>query len=350
MYREVLEIIRREGYEGYLVGGSVRDMIMGMQTADYDICTSAHPEKVKNIFKDYTVIETGIKHGTVTVIYKGVPFEITVFRSEQGYSDHRHPDKVIFGADLTEDLLRRDFTINAVCFDGKNYIDPLNGINDIKNRVIRAVGDPEKRFEEDTLRILRGLRFACVLGFEIEMQTATAMKDQIYDFGSVSAERIFTEFSKAAKGKYFGQVYIKYYEVFSKFIPYAAKTESVYLNAQDAVASLKALKADRKSVRLAEIYFSAPQEEPIKLLRRYGYEAARFICEKRGTAEKLDSAIKSGAPYTVAMLDIRGSDLIPLTDDKTKIGKALDKLLDSVMSGEIQNKREILLQKAVDIL
>ena len=350
MYREVLEIIRREGCEGYLVGGSVRDMIMGMQTADYDICTSAHPEKIKSIFNDCTVIETGIKHGTVTVIYKDVPFEITVFRSEQGYSDHRHPDKVIFGASLTEDLLRRDFTMNAICFDGKNFIDPLNGLNDIKKRVIRAVGNPKKRFEEDTLRILRGLRFASVLGFEIETQTAMAMEAQAYDFEGVSAERIFTEFSKAAKGKHFRQVYIKYYDVFRKFIPYAAKTESVYLNAEDAVASLKALKADKKSVRLAEIYFSAPQEEPIQLLRRYGYEAARFICEKRGITEKLDRALKIGLPYTVAMLDIRGSDLITLTDDKTKIGKALEKLLDSVMSGETQNKREILLQKAVDIL
>ncbi len=350
MYREVLEIIRREGYQGYLVGGSVRNMIMGMQTADYDICTSAHPEEVKSIFKDYTVVETGIKHGTVTAIYKGVPFEITVFRSEQGFSDHRHPDKVIFGVSLTEDLLRRDFTMNAICFDGKNYIDPLKGINDIKNRVIRAVGNPEKRFEEDTLRILRGLRFSAVLGFEIETQTENAMRSRAYDFKGISAERIFTEFSKAAKGKYFGQVYIKYYDVFSKFIPYAAKTESVYLNAEDAVASLKALKADKKSVRLAEIYFSAPQEEAIKLLRRYGYEAARFICEKRGITEKLDRALKSGTPYTVAMLDIRGSDLIPLTDDKTKIGETLEKLLDSVMSGKIQNKREILLQKAVDIL
>lgn len=350
MYREVLKKIRHAGYQGYLVGGSVRDMIMGKETGDYDICTSAHPEEIKNIFNQYTVIETGIKHGTVTVIYKGVPFEITVFRSETGYSDSRHPDKVIFGASLEEDLLRRDFTMNAICFDGNDFIDPLNGISDIQNRVIRAVGKPEKRFEEDSLRILRALRFASVLDFDIEEQTAKAMRAKAYDFESISAERIFTEFSKAAIGKSFGQVYIEYYDVFASFIPFAAKTKSVFLNAEAAVASLKALKADNKSIRLAEIYFSAPQEEPIKLLRKYGYENTRFICEKRGELKEFEKAIDSKFPYSVTMLCVNGDDISALTDDKTKIGKTLNTLLDMVISGETENKREILLQKAVDIL
>ncbi len=351
MYREVLEIIQHAGYECYLVGGSVRDMLMGVKTGDYDICTSAHPEEIKSLFKDHTVIETGIKHGTVTVVYKHTPFEITVFRSESDYSDHRHPDKVIFGAKLEDDLMRRDFTMNAICFDGVVLVDPLNGQRDIQNRVIRAVGAPEKRFEEDVLRILRALRFASVLGFTIEAETEKAMRKTDYDFKSISNERIFSEFSKAAKGKYFEQVYIEYYEVFAMFIPNAVRKKTVFANASEAVSALKALKADKKSIRLAEIYFTAPEfANPIILLRKYGYENAKFLCEKRGMLAELDKVMKSNIPYSVSMLDIDGNDISELTNEKTKIGAILEKLLDSVIDGEIQNKREILLQKAVDIL
>lgn len=350
MYKNVLKIIRDAGYEGYLVGGSVRDMIIGRDTVDYDICTSAHPNEIKRIFSGHTVIETGIKHGTVTVIYEGTPFEITAYRSEKGYTDKRHPDKVIFGASLQEDLLRRDFTMNAVCYDGEKFIDPLNGTEDIKNRIIRAVGDPQKRFCEDALRILRGLRFAAVLGFEIEPDTSKAMYDNSCDISAVSPERIFAEFSAAAKGCYFGQVYITYYDIFARFIPNAIKEKQIFANATQATEALKALKADKKSIKKAEVYFTAPQAEPIELLRMYGKEYAYFLCEKRGSLNIMEKTLESGVPYSVSMLDISGNDIIPLTDDKTKTGKILEKLLDSVICGETENKRESLLKKAVDIL
>lgn len=351
MFRQVISKIRESGYETYLVGGSVRDMILGREIYDYDICTSAFPEQIKEIFSSDTVTETGIKHGTVTLIYERVPFEITVFRSEGGYKDHRHPDSVKFGASLEEDLKRRDFTMNAVCFDGERFIDPLNGKKDIDNRIIRAVGDPQKRFGEDALRILRGLRFACVLGFEIEPETAKAMREYADELSVISAERIFTEFKKAANGEFFAQVYKQYYDIFARFIPNAINDKRIFKNSEEAVDALKKLKADKKSIYLAKAFFSAPTDaDPITLLRMYGEKNALFICEKRGTTSALTKAIADKTPYKVSMLDINGNDIFPLTDDKSRIGTILEKLLDRVIAGETENKREILLKKVVDIL
>ncbi len=350
MYREVINTLKKAGYEAYLVGGSVRDMILGRKIYDYDICTSALPQEIKNIFSENKVIETGIKHGTVTLLYKNTNFEITVFRKESGYSDHRHPDTVIFGASLEDDLMRRDFTVNAICFDGNEYIDLHGGINDIKKRVIRAVGDPKKRFEEDALRILRGLRFASTLGFEIEESTLRAMREYADDIKKISVERIFSEFRKAAEGEHFRSVYEKYYDIFAYFIPKAAPIKSVFSNGEDAVYSLKALKADKKSIKLADDYFKFASCDPIELLRYCGEKNAEYICKKRGDTEALKAIIKEGTPYNHSMLNIRGNDIAPLTEDKRKINYVLDRLLDDVIAKKTENKREILLQKVVDIL
>ncbi len=350
MYREIINKINDAGYSAYLVGGSVRDMIMGRKIYDYDICTSALPKEIKSIFSEHKVIETGIKHGTVTLLYKDTAFEITVFRKESGYSDHRHPDTVVFGATLEDDLMRRDFTINAICFDGSEYIDLHGGINDIKNRWIRAVGNAEKRFAEDALRILRGLRFASTLGFEIEENTLHAMRKYADDIKQISAERIFTEFRKAAEGEYFNLVYEKYYDIFSYFIPKAVPEKSVFSCGEDAVSGLKALKADKKSIKLAEDYFKYHSCKPIELLRYCGEENAEYICRKRGDTEELKRVLSQGTPYKHSMLNIRGSDIAPLTGDKKKISFVLDRLLDEVIANKTENKREILLQKVVDIL
>ena len=349
MYREVLSIIKQNGHCAYLVGGSVRDMLMGKKNGDYDICTSAYPYMIKEMFPNCQVVETGIKHGTVTLIYKKIPFEITVFRSEKGYTDHRHPDTVTFGATLEEDLSRRDFTINALCYDGERIIDKVCGVKDIENRIIRTVGDPYKRFEEDALRILRGLRFACTLGFEIEENTANAMRHHAESMQKVSAERIYSEFKKCAVGKSFKRVYAQYYDIFAKFIPNAINDEKVFGSATEAKNALKSLKADKQSIRLAEAYFSAPMVSPIRLLRLYGEETARFICEKRNLQNEYALALESGTPYKLTMLDIKGNEIGDIIGDKSKISLILNTLLDMVMDGEIENKREILKQKVVDI-
>ena len=167
---KICDNLTQRGYSAYAVGGCVRDLLLGKSINDIDICTSALPEQTAEVFKnDYKVIYTGLKHGTVTVIVDEKPYEITTFRKDGNYLDNRHPERVEFVNDLKEDLARRDFTINAVAINGKGELfDYFGGQTDIKNKIIRCVGNADKRFQEDSLRILRALRFASVLGFKIE--------------------------------------------------------------------------------------------------------------------------------------------------------------------------------------
>ena len=154
------------GFRADVVGGCVRDFLLGKAPVDYDVTTNAEPEEMKRVFRKEKTIETGIKHGTLTVLISGEPYEITTYRIDGEYSDNRRPDSVSFSRELTEDLARRDFTVNAICYNEKDgYTDKFSGIDDIKKRIIRAVGDPRKRFSEDALRIMRAVRFSSVLGF-----------------------------------------------------------------------------------------------------------------------------------------------------------------------------------------
>ena len=163
---KALEILERHGYEAYLVGGCVRDSILGREPGDWDICTNALPEEMIAAFADYRLVLNGLKHGTVTVIIMHTAIEITTYRIDGEYEDNRHPKEVTFTSDLALDLSRRDFTINALAYNqGKGVVDCFGGLEDLANGVIKAVGDPYKRFHEDGLRILRAVRFACVLGF-----------------------------------------------------------------------------------------------------------------------------------------------------------------------------------------
>ena len=183
------------GFAAHPVGGCVRDLLLGRVPGDWDVTTSARPETVQSLFPH--TIPTGIKHGTITVIEDDIPIEVTTFRLESGYGDFRHPDRVSFDTNLTGDLSRRDFTVNAMALDEHlDVIDPFGGKSDLERRIIRAVGEPERRFSEDALRILRGIRFAAQLGFEIEPDTAAAMKICAPLVDKVSAERIKTEVEK----------------------------------------------------------------------------------------------------------------------------------------------------------
>ena len=179
------------GYEAFVVGGAVRDAMLGRPLHDYDVTTSASPDEIKSVFADFHTILTGEKHGTVTVVIDGVPLEITTYRVDGIYSDGRRPDSVEFTKNITEDLARRDFTVNAMAYSpSRGLCDPFGGAEDLKISVIRAVGDPVRRFTEDSLRILRGFRFAARLGFEIEEKTLSAAKSERKRLSAVSAERI----------------------------------------------------------------------------------------------------------------------------------------------------------------
>ena len=202
----VLRTLEDAGFEAYFVGGSVRDVLLHRHVHDVDITTSAYPEEVKELFDKS--IDTGIKHGTVTVLYDGESYEITTFRTESGYQDFRRPDHVTFVQNLDEDLKRRDFTINALAMDMHgDIVDLFNGIEDLKNHIIRAVGNPEKRFHEDALRMMRAVRFMSQLEFKLEEKTEQAIKDNHELLKKISVERIREEFVKMGLGPFSRQAF-----------------------------------------------------------------------------------------------------------------------------------------------
>lgn len=196
----VLQTIEDAGFEAYFVGGSVRDLLLNRSIHDVDIATSAYPEEIKGLFPK--TIDTGIKHGTVTVLYNSESYEITTFRTESGYQDYRRPDHVTFVQNLSEDLKRRDFTINALAMNvNGEIIDHFNGLEDLENNIIRAVGEPEKRFHEDALRMMRAVRFMSQLKFTIEEETKQAILDNHQLLSKISVERVRDEFVKMGLGK-----------------------------------------------------------------------------------------------------------------------------------------------------
>ena len=212
--------LHNAGFSAYIVGGSVRDLIMGLNPADYDISTSASPLQTKAVFAGKKLIPTGIKHGTITVISDGMPIEITTFRTENGYSDSRHPDSVSFAESYRQDALRRDFTINAMAYSGEEgIIDYFNGRNDIENKLIRCVGNPDDRFKEDALRIMRAVRFAAVYGFDIEKETAAAARRNKERLLQISAERSAAELKKLLCGKYAEKAVNEYSDILGVLIP-----------------------------------------------------------------------------------------------------------------------------------
>lgn len=225
----IMNVIRRlenAGFEAYVVGGCVRDSLMYMTPHDYDIATSALPEEVKRVFADMKTINTGLKHGTVTVLSDGEPVEITTYRIDGDYDDNRHPQTVTFTKKLIDDLKRRDFTINGIAYNPVRSLfiyDPFEGAVDIGNKTIRCIGNPDDRFHEDALRIMRGLRFAVTLGFDIAFHTARSMHRNKELLRNISAERIFVELSKMLTGSNaknsIYKILNEFRDVFAKIIP-----------------------------------------------------------------------------------------------------------------------------------
>ncbi|MFD2925785.1 CCA tRNA nucleotidyltransferase [Halobacillus naozhouensis] len=195
----LLTQLHRKGFEGHIVGGAVRDLVLGRPVGDIDIATSATPDQVNQVFDQ--VIPIGVEHGTVLVRYQSQSFEVTTYRTEQGYTDFRHPDQVSFVQSIQDDLSRRDFTINAMAMDAnEKIIDPYGGKDDLANGRIRAVGDAQTRFSEDPLRMMRALRFASQLQFEVESEVRTAIEDQAAKLGHIATERVAIEFAKLTAG------------------------------------------------------------------------------------------------------------------------------------------------------
>lgn len=226
-----IDLLQSAGFEAYAVGGCVRDSLLGKTPNDWDITTSAKPEDMKSVFADFHCIDTGIKHGTVTVVIDGEPLEITTFRLDGEYEDNRHPKSVTFTSNLGADLGRRDFTVNAMAYSKMTgTVDLFGGQNDLKSKIIRCVGDPDRRFNEDALRILRALRFASALDFEIEEKTAQSLLKNRALLGNISEERIAKELLKLVCGKGAKQILTDFAPVLFEILP---ELQPMYKNSHD---------------------------------------------------------------------------------------------------------------------
>lgn len=221
--RYILEQLNTAGYEAYLVGGCVRDLLRGVTPHDWDICTQAMPGEIEACFPELSTLETGLVHGTVTLLADHQPFEVTTYRSDGTYSDGRHPDAVAFVTSLTEDLARRDFTVNAMAMSLDGSIqDPFGGRDDLRRGLLRCVGDPDRRFQEDGLRLMRALRFSAVLDFEIEPDTAAALRRNLPMLDKVAAERVRSELCKLLLGPRCVPILREYPQVLCRFWPQLA--------------------------------------------------------------------------------------------------------------------------------
>ena len=360
----VLQTLTEAGFEGFVVGGCVRDLLMGKTPADWDVCTSAEPEQVKALFCGCQTIDIGMRHGTVAVLIGGRPLEITTYRIDGLYLDHRRPEKVAFTESLTEDLARRDFTMNAMAYHPEVGLrDPFDGQRAIADRMIRCVGEPVRRFEEDSLRILRGLRFAAVLGFQIEEGSAAAMRQCAGLIEKVSAERINAELSKLVMGSSADKILLAFEDVLKKAVPslqavsvgHAPNLLPVRLGLlfpHGTEAALRQLIYDRCTIKtaaaLARLFEAAEPQGSVevkKLLSREGEEVASMYFEALGRREELEALLQSGQCFTIRQLAVGGRDLIDAgIPPGRQIGENLDRLLQLVMEGKIENERDQLLR------
>lgn len=380
--------LEHAGQECYLVGGCVRDALLGRVPVDLDFCTSALPEQMKDLFADYPLVLNGEKHGTVGVITGGKCYEITTFRTESSYDDHRHPNEVCFVRSLEEDLKRRDFTINAMAYHPeKGIIDPCGGQDDLGARVLRCVGEPEKRFEEDALRILRGLRFAAVLGFEVEPGAKQAIFAKYTDLEKIAPQRILEEMKKILAAPFAAEVLREFREVFAFFLQDFPKEDGAWeelcaqIERSSANLAVRAVlllaQLDAKQIQtLAKTYFlgakwaknktalanrmkaPAPQTEAeiLRLLKDFGEEDARLLLDcfaakeqnpakTRERNERFAVLAKNGC-YKPEHLQIGAKELMALGYHEKEIGSCLQTLLDLVIEGRLANEKRKLQEYA----
>lgn len=216
----IIDILNKNNFEAFIVGGCVRDSIIGLTPHDWDICTNAKPEEIKKCFANFNTFDTGIKHGTISIVIDSEVYEVTTYRIDGAYSDNRRPDSVTFTSDITKDLARRDFTINSMAYNEQNgLIDPYGGRNDLSDKIIRCVGNADIRFNEDALRIIRALRFASVYDFVIENETSESIRKNADLLKNIAVERISVEFNKLLCGNGAEEILNNYREVIAVFIP-----------------------------------------------------------------------------------------------------------------------------------
>lgn len=374
--KNVIAALEQQGHEAYAVGGCIRDLLMERQPSDWDICTSARPEETTACFGEAKTVQTGAKHGTVTVLTEGGPVEITTYRIDGDYLDGRHPEAVIFTPNLEEDLKRRDFTMNALAYNlERGLVDLHNGAYDIKHKMVRCVGEPQKRFEEDALRILRALRFRSVLCFQMDMETAKAVRSCAHLLTKISKERINGELSKLVLGPAVDTVIGSYYEVLRvccpglvpasvKKLPEELSLRLAVLFPEGTKEALRGLKYDNRTVeqaaaiaRLLAAQPFLPQQQTqaqqalaqsiCRMLKAEGEFVTRMYYAVFGEEASVKAVIDSGACWNLKQLAISGGDLIKLgAEPGPAIGSILDEMLELVIDEKLENSSDCLLDYA----
>lgn len=359
----IIDRLTENGFKAYIVGGCVRDILLNKAPHDFDITTSAKPSDIISLFEK--CVPTGIKHGTVTVLIENEPVEVTTFRTEGSYTDNRRPDSVEFVNDLREDLARRDFTVNAIAYNCKEgIVDHFGGKEDLENKVLRAVGNPEKRFMEDALRILRLYRFASTLNFVIEKETARDSIKCSHLLQNVSRERIFEELKKAVIGDNF-KAFTPLLECGAlEFlnIPKAPDFEKIkslrdypllclYLFlGSDGLKELKPSNKEKEYFKTLDSLALMPvpkTDADIKeMLNKAETEILKdfFILKNLDTAH-LERVVASGEPYSVKHLKIDGNELKNMGYKGEKIGEILEALRKAVINNPQKNNKQDLLKE-----
>lgn len=408
----IISRLEEHGFEAYVVGGCVRDSIMGIPPHDWDICTSALPEQIIEVFSDLKVIPTGLKHGTVTVVLYGDEYEITTYRIDGEYSDNRHPEAVEFVKDLKLDLMRRDFTINALAYNHKSgIIDYFNGVEDIHNKVIRCVGNPNDRFSEDALRIMRAIRFATRFGFEIEQETRKSLSTHQSLLRNISAERINSELTKTLQHITFETnvgLLVDMMTLLTEVVPefggcdiqkisvrllrsisdievrlallfdfddndienvlYRLRFSNYLFKSVTTIVKYgRRIMNDRNQLEIVKESISCNEYDKtdyyeVRLLHDIGYKLSTWsILYTYSFFDKDDNdnqdilkalflkTIRCEIPYRLADLQVKGNDLISLGYNGKEIGNVLNTLLDMVMRQTVPNDRDKLIQVAKSI-
>lgn len=408
----IISRLEEHGFEAYVVGGCVRDSIMGITPHDWDICTSALPEQIIEAFSDMKVIPTGLKHGTVTVVIDGSEFEVTTYRIDGEYTDNRHPEAVEFVKDLKLDLMRRDFTINALAYNHKSgIIDYFNGVEDIHNKVIRCVGNPNDRFSEDALRIMRAIRFATRFGFEIEHETRNSLFTHQALLRNISVERINSELTKTLQHITFETnvgLLVDMMTLLTEVIPefsncniqdigirllrsisdievrlallfdfedkdlenvlYRLRFSNYLFKSVTTIVKYgRRIMNDRNQLEIIKESISCNKYDKtdyyeVRLLHDIGHKLSTWsILYTYSFFDKDDNdgqdvmralflkTIRCEIPYRLADLRVKGNDLISLGYTGKEIGNVLNTLLDMVMRQTIPNDHDKLIQVAKSI-
>jgi tRNA nucleotidyltransferase (CCA-adding enzyme) len=387
--KKIIQVLHENAHDAYVVGGCVRDSILGRDPGDWDITTSARPRDVKRLFR--RTVDTGIEHGTVTILMDDGDYEVTTYRIDGKYTDARHPDSVEYTDDLTEDLRRRDFTINAMAYsDEKGLVDVYGGLEDLSAHLIRCVGDPNARFTEDALRILRAVRFAAQLGFTIEEYTSAAIKNHVPQLAHVSKERILAELNKSLLSEHPDALKLIFTENMEhsisdsfalireeategmdqaaflrkeRYLRWAALMREI--SPEDAEKILRELKCDvdtihkvrtlvgvlkdRTPVRPVEIRrllskIGPDLFEDMVALKRFGFgRYAREDCDRALT--EFYRILERGDAYSIKMLKVRGEDLIAAgVKPGPNMGEMLNRMLDAVIEEPEMNTKEELMK------